>query len=200
MRIVWQLFVTAMILATAAAPSRAQSRGSAELGLDGGIVYDAPSHIGGIATVGVPMNGVRIGFGITDQVNVEGSLAFDLVALKQDGYDVNNPFAPPGYTAHVDAVDLTSHAGRVGISLGLSATSPGRPFLRLGPVVRFARPLDGTARGQAGVEGAAGVKLRTGRLWAVRGELGLARFFETGSLDTSWQSYLRVGFSFFTRQ
>ncbi len=187
-RAVFAVLVALVSVAAAGAGSeaRAAGRGSTELGLDAGISWTFSSNLNvadattteDVVTVTVPVQSVRVGFFVSDRVQVEPSLGFVLVSVG----------------------DETLSQLSLGIDLlAAFASEPGAPapYVTVGGLITSLDVGDDTAT-QFGVSGGLGVRFPQGDRWAVRLEGGLARLFENeGEALAAWELFGTLGFSFF---
>jgi hypothetical protein len=188
-RAVFAVLVVLVLVAAAGAGSGACAacRGSTELGLDAGIRAtfsdDFETALGSVevedvVTVAVPVQSVRVGFFVSDRVQVEPSLGFVLLSV---GGETLSQLSL--------GVDL----------LAAFASEPGAPapYVTIGALVTSFDDGDDTAT-QFGVAGGLGVKFPQGDRWAVRLEGGAARLFENeGEALAAWNLFGTIGFSFF---
>ncbi len=177
-----------VVAAGAGASARAAGRGTTELGLDAGVRAtfsdDIETVLGNVevedvVTVSVPVQSVRVGFFVSDRVEVEPSLGFALLSV---GGETLSQLSL--------GVDL----------LAAFASEPGAPapYVTIGTLITSFDDGDDTAT-QFGVAGGLGVKFPQGDRWAVRLEAGLARLFENeGEALAAWDLSGTIGFSFFT--
>jgi hypothetical protein len=169
-------------------PVSAQGRGATEFGLDGmiaGRLFDDSFQGTPISTddaflVGVPLQIFRVGFYVSDRIELEPSTSFTLVSLGGD-------------TAH-----------ELGLNLNLLShlsSQPGKaaPYVRLGGGLLSLDGGGGSSVTQFHANGGFGVKIPTGDRWAVRLEAAISRNFANDDFLGSWDVSALYGFSFFTR-
>lgn len=162
-------------------PAMAQASGDIEIGGDAGLTISIfPDDIPNETSVSLPVQRVRVGFWLSDQMSVEPGIGFNW--FDEDDFSFT--------TLRFDG-SILYHFGRVGAA---------RPYLRgTGAFdwIRFSDDVDSESFTQFGAGGGVGAKLPiTGNL-SFRLDGGVTRFFENDDFFASTAINALVGLSVF---
>lgn|SRR5262245_57724482 len=184
------MVLVALSSLTMASSVRAQSAGAIEMGFDGGVSFQfIDNEDVSLGQVSFPTPVLRVGYFLTDQLEIEPRGGLQAVKLERESDD---PFSslPEKESAE---------SGFAALSLAYHPGDPNgsRMFFRGAGLVTFAGV--GAPNSQAGAEAAVGYKARLASRWAARIELATTFMFDSDTAPGSWSPSLTVGISHFTR-
>ena len=171
------LVASSMMLAALPALSLAQSQGSVEFGLDGGITLLSTDDDDNLLTIDIPVQSFRVGFLITESFEIEPSLG--LVS-----------YSYSGHTHSLMNLNIDAAYNFV------SGTGPSIPFVAGG--IRLSTVSNSTPGSQLGFGASAGAKIQAGDRLFVRLEFAIDRYLESDELSAEWRFAGLIGISFYT--
>jgi len=176
------LVLAAALWLFAGVDAQAQSTGALEMGLDGGVTLQIvdDSHRT-LADVSFPIPALRVGYFLTDRVEMEPRVAYQRARIDNDAFDSGEA--------------QTSQSGLAGLALAYHGGEPGhsRFFIAGGAIALFAGGT--TAENHWGAEVGFGYKASLAPRWAARLELSVIRTFGNDAFPAAWMPSLTVGFS-----
>jgi len=183
------LFAVIVPFLVPVAQGHAQTRGSWEFGIDAGFNLSILDEQDNILTFGLPatdfgsfLQNLRIGYFTSETFEIESSIGLSYLSQS------NAKFWRLGLTME----------GVYNFPRGSDPSDENAiPFLRGGGILTVWGDDDETLT-QLGLGLGVGTKLPLGSQWALRLEIGGARYFENDDFLSHWDVNGSVGFSFFT--